>query len=125
MSTPNDNLRRMIDASKTGKGSTTEWIDDTGTPALRCEIVNIGWWCGYVGVPPGHPLHGRHFRDCSKALHEAAHGGLTFSGLCGKDDQTWWLGFDCMHWFDVKDPPSEADVRASVERLAAAVREEP
>ena len=37
------------------------------------------------------------------------HGGLTFAEPdidCGKDgaDNAWWLGFDCMHFGDEKDP---------------------
>ena len=30
-----------------------------------------GNWCGYVGVPPGHPLHGVGYSDESPALAEA------------------------------------------------------
>lgn len=75
-------------------------------------------WCGYVGVPPGHPLHGkdhdgdRDDYDNAPSATLEVHGGLTFSGSCqeggpichkpapGEPDDVWWFGFDCNHCFD-------------------------
>lgn len=62
-----------------------------------------GHWCGYVGVPEGHPYFGKSYDD----VPVDAHGGLTYSEKCaghichvpkpGMPDVVWWLGFDCAH----------------------------
>jgi len=76
---------------------------------LPCLAVrnHFGAWCGYAAVPPGHPLHGKHY----DAVDVDAHGGLTYAGACsghichvpkpGEPDDVWWFGFDCAHAFDV------------------------
>lgn len=92
-----------------------QWIDPA--TGLDCLIHRNpgGALCGYVGVPPGHPCHGRGYN----AVHDMlpglrVHGGLTFSdscaleesadghGIChvpepGRPADVWWLGFDCAH----------------------------
>lgn len=65
-----------------------------------CEIrrnPNSGALCGYVTVPPEHPLHGVHYDE---APYISVHGGLTYSGG-GGDDCAWVFGFDCAHWGDM------------------------
>ncbi len=67
----------------------------------------VGALCGYAGVPPGHPWHGKHYDDVDASVH----GGLTFSEGChgdichqpepGESDDVWWLGFDCSHGGDL------------------------
>lgn len=74
-----------------------------GLPLLAVRGA-VGAWCGYVGVPPGHPLHGKPFGDVDSV---SPHGGLTYSDKCqgdichvpglGEPDDVWWLGFDCVH----------------------------
>jgi len=90
-----------------------QWVD-TATD-LDCVMVRnevMGNWCGYVGVPPGHPLHGKSYEGVDVEVH----GGLTFAdgcdetaeeghGIChipdpGRPDDVWWLGFDCAHAWD-------------------------
>ena len=84
--------------------------------ALPCLAVRSpsGYWCGYVGVPASHPLHGTDYSD-REALGDV-HGGLTYSGdgresdaesegIChvpdeGETDDVWWFGFDCAHYYD-------------------------
>lgn len=62
-----------------------------------------GVWCGYVGVPPGHLIHGFGHADMWGVL--VAHGGLTWSSPgddeLGGDPRTWWYGFDCGHGSDI------------------------
>ena len=82
-----------------------EWRHASGLP---CLIVRgpLGALCGYVGVPPEHPLYMRDYNDCEVE----AHGGLTFSNHCrglichkpapGVEKDIWWLGFDCAHYRD-------------------------
>jgi hypothetical protein len=76
--------------------------------------------CGYVRVPPGHPMHGKHY----DAVNVDVHGGLTFAELepCKEhaDGQGWWFGFDCAHAFDAMYNP-EAKVEDLVSDEAKAV----
>lgn len=93
------------------------WID--AATGLDCLIVRNGLGgkgalCGYVGVPDGHPWHGKGYDDCKRADGEyvEVHGGLTFASGCSENgkichsiekdgkiasDHVWWLGFDCAH----------------------------
>jgi hypothetical protein len=71
----------------------------------------IGYRCGYVRVPLGHPWHGKDYDDVRTADggYPDVHGGLTFAepdADCGKggEDSAWWLGFDCAHAGDAPDP---------------------
>ena len=34
-----------------------------GLACLLSRSPGSGGWCGYVGVPPDHPLHGKHYHD--------------------------------------------------------------
>lgn len=95
-----------------------QWTDPaTGLPCLA-KRNHAGAWCGYVGVPATHPLHGAHYSEDQFAGVEV-HGGLTYSGACqegpepveqrichipddGEPDDVWWLGFDCAHWQDLQ-----------------------
>jgi hypothetical protein len=71
----------------------------------------MGFRCGYVRLPLGHPWHGKGYDD----LDVRVHGGLTFAEAdmpCGKgeSDDAWWIGFDCGHGGDSADPslPTES-----------------
>lgn len=94
-----------------------QWIDEaTGLDCMALRHHAHGSWCGYVGVPPGHPLHGADAWE-PPACNLDAHGGLTFSGGCeeggdialtichvpepGRPADVWWLGFDCSHAWDL------------------------
>lgn len=101
----------------------------------------VGCWCGYVGVPEGHPAYGKRY----DAVEADVHGGLTYAKECAgpicheKVDsapEVWWLGFDCSHYSDLM-PGSYGDqgfmsafgvyrdqvyVRAECERLADQLR---
>lgn len=85
-----------------------EWMTKAGLPALMVR-VDHGAWCGYVAVPPGHPDHGKHYRDVEDTID--VHGGLTYADKCsgkvchvpapGEPDDVWWFGFDCVHSGDL------------------------
>lgn len=71
------------------------------------EVTNngIGYRCGYVRVPLGHPWHGKDYDDIDVEVH----GGLTFAEMdadChkGGEDNAYWVGFDCAHYMDAPDP---------------------
>lgn len=71
-----------------------DWTDPPSGLACRAQRGPFGAWCGYVGVRPGHPLHGADY----SGLDVMVHGGLTFAGrLAAAPADTWWLGFDCAH----------------------------
>ena len=91
-----------------------QWPDTaTGFPCLAKRHPRSGHWCGYVGVPEGHPAFGKDYHD---DLVVEVHGGITFGDVCdqskgeaegichipslGEPDHVWWLGFDCHHAWD-------------------------
>lgn len=112
-----------------------EWQPDPPEAAweafgFRCEVRSnrIGYNCGYVGLPAGHPWFGKSYDacllgdDCPTVAERAAdpdgyhscynhspdarvevHGGLTFA-QAGERDGLWWFGFDCAHSGDAPDP---------------------
>jgi hypothetical protein len=97
-------------------------------PGLACLAVRgpMGSWCGYVGVPPGHPAHGVPVQEIDGTVD--VHGGITYAAPCqvesgrgaealichvpqpGESDDVWWLGFDCGHAWDVS-PELDARLR--------------
>lgn len=75
---------------------------------LGYEFVTVhngmGYRCGYVRVPKGHPWHGKDYDDIDADVH----GGLTFAEPdvpCAKGgaDDAHWVGFDCAHCMDAQD----------------------
>lgn len=97
-----------------------QWVDESSN--LDCLILRqprFGNFCGYVGVPASHPLHGRTYGD-PEVDDLSVHGGVTFGGACqdkdgvehlssichipepGRDPHVWWLGFDCGHCWDLQ-----------------------
>ncbi len=82
-----------------------QWVDeDTG---LKCEAIRSvfgGYWCGYVGVQPGHPLFECSHENNPIIAKIRVHGGVSFSGksLRGEKSHLWWFGFDCAHYRDMQ-----------------------
>lgn len=82
---------------------------------LSCAVVQASEGthrCGYVRVPPGHPLFGKGYDDAEVDVH----GGLTFAEIepCTEheDGQGWWFGFDFAHSGDrMYEPGSSLDAR--------------
>lgn len=86
--------------------------DFRSSEGLPCILhrSSLGAWCGYVGVSPGHPWHGRDYSAIDSPYPEV-HGGLTYSERCrgplchvpkpSESDDVWWLGFDCNHSGDL------------------------
>jgi hypothetical protein len=94
-----------------------EWRDSaTGLPCL-IKRGPLGQWCGYVAVAPGHPLHGVDTGAMPSEVDLATHGGaVTYAGPCqegaegvgichvprpGEPADVWWIGYDCMHAWDL------------------------
>jgi hypothetical protein len=103
-----------------GEPDKGQWVD--ASTDLDCMIHRHpqgGHLCGYVGVGPSHPLHGKD----TEAPDADVHGGLTFAapcdeeagleGIChvpepGREGNIWWFGFDCHHYMD-KSPYDATD----------------
>lgn len=147
--------KETIDKSSWGDGpwqsepDRVEWRTAAGLLGLITRVPNSGILCGYVMVPPGHPLHGVTYHD-APVYDLMAHGGITYSASCrdnvchvpapGEPDDVWWIGFDTGHAGDYM-PGHEAlfqrigrlswrendvyrdvvYVRAEVEQLAAQI----
>lgn len=120
-----------------------EWIDEaTGYPCLVIRHFLTGNLCGYVAVPPGHPLHGLAYQDDAvDGLN--VHNGITYSSPCqeppaaelshiiemgcppellichkpepGQPDDVWWFGFHCAGWRDIQ-PGMDASLRRTIGR---------
>lgn len=110
---PTFQITRITKAAMFGEG---QWLDEPDrlewrTVDLPCLAVRnplMGQWCGYVGVPPDHPLHGR---DKNNTDDLSVHGGITYAAACegpichvpqpGEPEHVWWFGFDCGHVYDL------------------------
>jgi hypothetical protein len=75
---------------------------------------SFGHWCGYLGVPKGHPWWGVRYDELDP--HPEVHGGITYSEdhkPRQEPDGLWWLGFDCGHLNDYQ--PLAAEVYPELE----------
>lgn len=93
-----------------------EW-ELSGFPCLALRHPSSGHWCGYVGVPVGHPWYGKSASwSDGDDIDADVHGGLTYAAVCTEDDRPayeqvchvtagedrrWWIGFDCHHYMDI------------------------
>jgi hypothetical protein len=94
-----------------------------GLACLAVRNPRHGYWCGYVGVPQGHPAYGIDPRD--HELDVPFHcGGLNYGAPCGglichvpelgMPADVWWLGGDFGRLFDLA-PAIEARLRRMME----------
>ena len=83
-----------------------------------CVLSNgLGYLCGYVRIPEGHPYYGN--EECD--LDVVVHGGITFTAYC-EEDSPWgagyWIGFDCAHCYDAPDPKEmDAEMLQSIKYM--------
>lgn len=92
-----------------GEPDRIEWKTEAGYPAIMQRVPGHGAWCGYVAVPPGHPLHGKSAGEIDSDV--AVHGGVTYADKChgavchvaaeNEPADVWWVGFDCVHHCDL------------------------
>lgn len=123
-----ENKDTWLDGPWKAEPDKAQWTDEaTGLVCLIRRGPN-GALCGYVGVGPDHPWHGKGYSECLTACDEdycwdhspdsiaRVHGGLTFAdscderdpehGIChipepGQEEHLWWFGFDCAHCMDL------------------------
>jgi len=71
----------------------------------QCEVCanGIGYFCGYVTVPVGHPWNVESYDDIGADVH----GGLTYGHK--NDDGSFQVGFDCAHSGDAPSPEYVAE----------------
>jgi hypothetical protein len=91
-----------------------------GLACLLLRHFNHGYWCGYVGIPPEHPLYGKLWTETPEIRDLDVHMGVNYSAACegeichtpapGMPHQVWWLGADFGHAFD-RAPGSDANFR--------------
>lgn len=62
----------------------------------KVMLNDLGFRCGYVCLPYGHPWYEKDYAD----IRVQVHGGLTFSGYSSVLGYGFWIGFDCMHGCD-------------------------
>jgi hypothetical protein len=96
-----------------------QWTDEATGLVCLLHRSEFGHWCGYVGLPPSHPLYERSYEDIyENVANLGVHGGVTYSEACapdhdpvtgrgvchvpepGEPDNLWWIGFDCGHAHD-------------------------
>jgi hypothetical protein len=87
-------------------------FEHAGLPCILHRGLS-GAWCGYVGVAPGHPDHGRGYDDEALKINGGVdvHGGLTYAEGCdghichvpkpGESEYVWWFGFSCSEGGDL------------------------
>lgn len=80
-------------------------------------------FCGYIEIEPNSPIY---TCDYTTLTHIDVHGGLTFSDFHEVFDESktkWYLGFDCNHWCDQKDPKSFEYVLKELVNLSKQLKE--
>lgn len=101
----------------------------TATPELPLMLARgtLGALCGYVGLPPGHPLHSSEDfsgYEATEDLSWSSPGGRLLTAT-GERPEHRWVGFDCAHIhreytpvYDIKDDWMEAMIGVSLPREA-------
>jgi len=80
-----------------------EWQHEPSQyPCLLLRQAEMGAWCGYAGVPPGHPLYGKTASKINRIVHVhcgvnfAEHAKTTYT-LDPAFKDCWFFGFDAAH----------------------------
>lgn len=126
------------------------WVHEPTGLACLVRRTQLGHLCGYVGVPPEHPLYGVDYGLCAREAHGLTcedpdheygyckhepvhmlevHGGVTYAserppGDDEDDGPEWWFGFDCAHLGDVVPSMDNTVNRRSTYRDFKYVRRE-
>ena len=78
-----DDVRPRGDGPWLGEADKIAWRDEaTGYECIIMRANPGGHLCGYVGVPPSHPLHGFAPEAIPADLGVEVHGGVTYASMC-------------------------------------------
>lgn len=110
-----------------------QWVDEaTGLDCLALRGPG-GAWCGYAGVPPGHPWYGVDRYDRRLRVTTVHGDSVNYSAFCdedsgdaaichvpepGREPRVWWLGFHCATGYDI-EPVRDAELERIIGRLPA------
>jgi hypothetical protein len=116
-----------------------KWVDETTGLACMINRGPMGHLCGYVGVPPSHPLFGKscnapddvwelterqkfwkiHVNGIKEYLLAdiEVHGGLTFADAWSEDDPNFYFGFDCAHAYDLSPKIKDLTAKKSFQEV--------
>ncbi|MFN3727610.1 MAG: hypothetical protein ACK4SZ_15055 [Allosphingosinicella sp.] len=76
-------LKSTKDGPWLGEADKIAWLDEaSGYECIIMRASGGGHLCGYVGVPPEHPLYGFEHEAIPPNLDIEVHGGLSYSALC-------------------------------------------
>lgn len=81
--------------------------EDFEYKGFRCAVIGqeLGHRCGYVGLPNGHRYYGvRYTRIPVKCHGELTYGLDNPNYPVANNEGLYWIGFDCAHYGDAKDP---------------------
>lgn len=88
-----------------GEPDKVQWQDEeTGLPCVAIRNDTLGHWCGYVGLPSGHPGFRKDYDD---EVFDGidVHWGLTYASETRPEydgiADHWIVGFDCAHLNDL------------------------
>lgn len=113
----------MTDGGREIEAQDPEWLLAQGEHLGYPWVVahnGRGCRCGYVRLPAGHPWAALPREDVTAEVH----GGITFA--CSAGDGGGWIGFDCEHAHDRRDPAlpmpeifrlMDADIGRMLDRL--------
>ena len=76
-----------------------EW-EYAGLKCVARRHHELGHWCGYVAVPPAHPMNSYLAANEYYNTDLNVHGGVTYvsnRAPNGEEIAAMWIGFDCAH----------------------------
>jgi hypothetical protein len=106
------------------KVSNLHWKFIDQSTGLTCVIKLMygAYYCGYVRIPKKFKL-----KKSKTYWRLEAHGGVTFSGKLklhsGATLRGTWIGFDCIHFWDMLHPSDFKEVKKYCSILAASINE--
>lgn len=102
------------------KCTIVEIIDNNDLGFFQFNYPNK-YYCGYVLLPRYHKCFEKDYCD----IKIKCHGGLTFSShdLLGTRYSGWWIGFDCAHPDDVRNPKDTQFVKQECMNIVDQLRD--
>lgn len=111
------------------------WTDEETN--LPCVILRheMGFLCGYVGIPQDHPMFGLTLKECKNIFR--IHGGITECRYLSNEEvlttwenyhqskhylDAWFFSFDCGHYGDFI--PGREDISFGIYRDIKFVKEQ-